>query len=191
MHLVRGSFRLALLLAALLIAATVASPVASVAQVAQPQCSDGVDNDSDNAVDGGDAGCADGSDDDETDSPLAGVKFVTVALPVITLQGTVDRKGVVDVSRLTVRAQRGSSVTVTCRGSRCPFKTLRRRMITTTLRLGRAEGRLRPKLTLTMRIARPGQLGKYMTYRVRRNKAPVRFDACLDQTTGLVKGCFD
>ena len=187
MHLVRGSMRLALVLAALL----VALPAVSTGQDTQPQCSDQVDNDADGAIDGADAGCSDGSDEDETDSIYAGIVKITVALPVVSLQGTVDRKGVVDVSRLTVRAQRGSVVAITCTGKRCPFKSLRRTMISSTLRLGKLERTLRPPLTLKLRIARTGQLGKYVRYKVRRRKAPKRFDACLDQTSQAVRGCFD
>lgn len=174
-----------------LAALPVAAPAISVAQdTAQPQCSDGVDNDADNAVDGADAGCADGSDNDETDSIYAGVLTVTVALPVVSLQGTVNTKGVVNVSKLQVRAQRGSTVDVTCTGKPCPFKSVHRTMITTSLRLGKLETKLRPKLQLKLRIARPNQLGKYVSYKVRRKKGPLRVDACLDQATGKVRGCF-
>jgi len=105
-------------------------------------------------------------------------------------QGTVDRRGNVDVARLQVRALRGSTVDIRCSGRRCPFKKLRRIMITSSLRLTKLERELRAPLTLTMRIARPGQLGKYVRYRVRRGKAPKRSDSCLDQTTGKVRGCF-
>lgn len=181
------------MLLACLLAATFAVLVAapSGAQTSsQPQCSDLVDNDADGAVDGEDSGCSSGSDDDETDSPYSGIVLVTVPLPLVTLQGTVDAKGVVDVARLEIRALRGSSVNIVCAGKSCPFKTLKRIMITSTLRLSRLERRLKPKLTLTLRIARPGQLGKYVRYKVRRKKPPKRTDACLDQTTGKVRGCF-
>ncbi len=156
----------------------------------RPQCSDGVDNDADGAIDGADAGCGDGSDDDEADSPYSGIVLVVIPLPVVTLQGTVDAKGTVRVSKLQIRAVRGTRVTIGCRGHACPFKTLRRIMITSTLRLKKLERKLKPTMTLTMRIARPGQLGKFVRYKVRRKKSPKRTDACLDQTTGKVRGCF-
>ena len=61
------------------------SPLAAVPAIGpgttRPQCSDGVDNDGDNAIDGLDAGCGDGSDDDETDSTYAGIVIITVPLP--------------------------------------------------------------------------------------------------------------
>ncbi|MEA2124489.1 MAG: hypothetical protein QOI80_1271 [Solirubrobacteraceae bacterium] len=189
MHPLRGLGRVVLLIATIAaLAATL--PAASIAQDTHPQCSDGIDNDSDNAIDGADLGCGAGDDDDETDSPYSGIVIHTVALPVVTLQGTVDRHGVVNISRLLIRAQRGSAVDITCTGKRCPFKRVERRMLTTKLRLKKLERKMRPYLHLQVRISIPGQLGKYVSYKVRRNKAPLRRDECLDQTTGKVRGCF-
>jgi hypothetical protein len=190
MHPLRALGRVALLIFALA-ACSVSVPAASVAQDdAIPQCSDGIDNDSDNAVDGLDTGCGAGSDNDETDSEYSGIQVFTVALPVVTLQGSYDRKGVVTVSRLIIRARQGSSVDISCKGKKCPFKTFKRRMLNTKLRVRDLEGKLRPSLELQIRVARSGQLGKYVSYKVRRKKAPKRTDACLDQDSGEVKGCF-
>ena len=189
MHVFLGPVRLALLLAALL-AAAVALPGVSGAQDNIPQCSDGVDNDGDKAIDGTDAGCADGSDNDETDSIYAGIKTVTIALPLVSLQGSVTRGGVVRVSRLVIKAQRGSTVLVSCSGKHCPVRTVARTMLTTNLQLTKFEGKLRPSLTLKMKIGRPGQLGKYVSYKVRKGISPVRFDACLDPNNGKIKGCY-
>lgn len=183
--------RLALLAATLAALALALPAVPAAGQQGAPACSNGVDDDSDNAVDGADAGCAGGSDTDETDSPYAGIVFETIALPLVTLQGTVDDKGNVDVKKLQIRAKRGSVVNVTCKGKSCPVKSARRRMITSTLRLGVFErGVLKAPATLTMRIARPQQLGKLVRYRLRRGKAPVRTDACLDGATQKATPCF-
>jgi hypothetical protein len=189
MHLLGRLGRLALLLAAL---ATVAAaiPAHSGAQGQVPQCSDNIDNDSDNAVDGADAGCGGGEDDDESDSPYAGIVTVTRAFPVVTLQGTVNVKGTVTVAKLLFRADRGTGIDISCKGPHCPFKKLRRTMITTSLRLKKMERKLRPPMVLQMRIGLPGQLGKYVRYKVRRRKAPVRVDSCLDSVTRKVHGCF-
>ena len=130
------------LLAALLTVAPVASSRAQDPD--RSQCSDGVDNDADNAVDGADAGCADGADTDETDSIYSGIVFVTVPLPVLTLQGTVAASGVVSVAKLIVRAQSGSTVDIKCAGKTCPFKKLRRVMLTNRLRLSKLERKLKP-----------------------------------------------
>jgi hypothetical protein len=180
--------RIGLLVGLLTLIAAFPMTSSSGAQADRPQCSDGQDNDSDNAVDGADAGCTDGSDNDETDSPY--FQIVTVPLPLVTLQGTVSAKGVVKVKKLEIRAQRGSTVRVSCKGKKCPFSSFTRVMITSTLRLKKVERKLKPKLTLTLKIGRPGNLGKYVRYAVKRNAAPVRFDSCLDPTTGKVRGCF-
>jgi hypothetical protein len=190
MHPLRALGRAALLLLAL--AALVAVvPTASIAQDSEtPQCSDGIDNDGDNAIDGGDRGCGDGVDDDETDSEYSGIEVITVALPVVTIQGTVDRKGVVDIAHLVIRARRGSLVSITCKGKKCPFKTFSRRMITNRLRIADLERKLKPTMELQFRVARTRQLGKYVRYQVRKKKPPKRTDACLNQLTGEVEGCF-
>jgi hypothetical protein len=190
MHVLPGLVRLCLLLLAFAAAALTGATATAVAQ-GQPACSDLIDNDSDGAIDGEDAGCGGGSDQDETDSPYAGIVLVTVPLPVVTLQGTVTVKGTVDFTRVLIRAQRGSIVDVLCTGRACPLKRKAARMITSSLRLRELERRLRAPMTLTIRIQRPGQLGKYLQYRIRRNKAPVRKDACLDQDTGEVRQCFE
>lgn len=189
MHLLRGTVRFALLVAAL-VALVVAAPAVSTAQNDVPQCSDGIDNDSDNAVDGADAGCGGGSDNDETDSMYSGIQTVTIALPLVSLQGSVTRGGTVRVNRFVIRAQRGSIVSVTCSGKHCPVKSLRRTMLTQSLQLTKLEGKLRPSLTLELRIGRPGQLGKFVSYKVRRDISPVRFDACTDPDSGQFTGCF-
>lgn len=190
MHLVRGLLRLAVLAAAFALFTLTLSPTSSLAQEEAPACSNGVDDDSDNEIDGADAGCGGGSDDDETDSPYAGIELITIPLPLVTLQGTVDKKGNVNVTRLQVRALRGSTVDITCKGKTCPFKTSRRRMITSSLRLEQLERRLKAPTTLSLRIGRPFQLGKFVQYKLRPNKAPVRRDACLAQDTQEVGPCF-
>ena len=191
MHLVRGLRRYAVLAALLAFCAVLTGPLPAGAQDGAPACSNGVDDDSDNAIDGADAGCAGGSDDDETDSPYAGIKLVTIALPLVTLQGEVDAKGGVKVSKLLVRAKRGSIVSITCEGKSCPFKPSTQRMITNSLRLTRLERKLKAPTTLTMRIARPGQLGKYVQYKLRRKQSPLRTDDCLDQDSGKRTPCYE
>jgi hypothetical protein len=178
------------LLLALFVGLLAAAPGSSAGAKPKPQCSDGIDNDGDNAIDGVDAGCLGGDDNDEADSPYTKIITVTIALPVVNIQGTVTPKGVVKVSQFRINALRGSLVRITCTGKHCPFKSFRRRMITSTLRVSKLEGNLRPAMTLKLRIKRPGELGKYMRYVVRKKKAPVRTDRCLDGVTGNVVGCF-
>jgi len=190
MYAFRGLCRLLLIMAAVAaLALTMGAPGAS-AQQGQPQCSNGIDDDGDGAIDGADAGCGDGSDPDESDSPYAGIKFITIPLPLVTLQGTVDARGTVDVAKLQVRAQRGSTVDIRCKGKGCAFKKSRRIMITSKLRLNNLERKLRAPQSVELRIARPGELGKYVRYQVRRNDTPLRTDDCLDQVTRKVRPCY-
>lgn len=190
MDLVRGLSRFVVLAAVLALFAVAWPAVPASGQDVTPACSNGVDDDSDGAIDGADAGCAGGSDDNETDSPYAGIKFITVPLPLVTLQGTVDDMGNVNVSRLQVRAQRGSVVAVTCQGAKCPFISLDRRMITSSLRLKPLERKLKAPMTLTFKIGRPQQLGKFVQYKLRRGKPPARKDACIAQDTQKVGPCY-
>ncbi len=191
MHLVWGLRRFAVLAAVFAFVAVLAGPLAAHAQDT-PACSDGVDNDGDNYIDGADAGCGGGSDNDETDSPYAGIEIQDLPLPLVTLQGTVDtKKGDVKVSRLQIRALIGSVVEVTCKGKTCPFMTFKRQMFRNSLRLEALERKLKAPTTLTLRVGRQNQLGKFVQYKLRRGKAPVRVDDCLAQDTGERKPCYE
>ena len=192
MHVLRLTGRLALLLTVLAVLGAVQAIPTASAQDTQPACSDGVDNDGDNAIDGADAGCGDGNDNDETDSPYSGIKYVTVALPLVTLQGTVNARGVVKVSKLRITAKPGSKVTIRCSGKSCPFKRGKRIMITKNLRLKPFERRLRPSLRFSLAITYPDSLGKLVQYKVRR-KGPVRIDKCLvenETSPNAVQDCY-
>jgi hypothetical protein len=184
-----GLLRFALLLLAI-VAVAASHPAPASSQGTPPQCSDGIDNDSDNAADSEDAGCSSPEEDDESDSPYSGVVVATRALPVVVLQGSVGRSGAVAVSKLFVRGNRGTIIDIKCAGRRCPFKHVQRSMITGSLRIRAVERRLRPPMVLRMRLQVPGQLGKYIRYNVRRRKPPVRTDSCLDPITRKVRGCF-
>lgn len=189
MHVLGRLGRLTLLLLALA-AAAVAQPVSSHA-AGVPQCSDGIDNDSDGAIDGADAGCAGGDDNNEADSPYSGIQVVTVALPVVTIQGTVDARGALKVTRFVVNASRGTVIDIRCSGRGCPVKHFQRTMLTTQLRLKPLERTFSAPEVLRMRLQRQNQLGKFVRYALRRNKTPKRFDACLDPVTQKVHGCFE
>lgn len=182
--------RLSLLLA-LLVTLVAAFPTTnSVAQQGVTECSDGLDNDGDNAIDGADFGCPNGDDDSEaiTEYTLPGR---TIPLPVVTIQGTVSAKGVVKVSTFQIRAIRGSNVNIRCKGKGCPFKSADRTMISSKLRLKQFQTKLKPNLTIKLRIGLPDDLGKYLSYKVRKKKAPVRNDQCIAASSGNIVPCFN
>jgi hypothetical protein len=81
------------------------------------------------------------------------------------------------VTLLSVRAPRGSTVMVLCRGTDCPVRTFTARAPT---------GRLRPferALTagtrIEVRVTKPGFTGKSTVFVIRRQAAPKRADRCL------------
>jgi hypothetical protein len=74
-----------------------------------------------------------------------------------------------------VKAPRGAKIDVRCRGPRCP---LRQR----SFRPGRIrplERYLRAGVEITIRVTRPGFIGKYTHLVIRSRKPPRRRDACL------------
>jgi hypothetical protein len=127
-------------------------------------------------------------------APPAPVKVSTAAqlrlmtpFPIVRIAGKVDRKGA-RIKHLSVRAPFGSTVTVRCKGGGCPF----RRATRTLASAGRAKA---PAKTVTFRrlerhflrggasvkvlVSRPGEIGKYTLFRIRRGKPPTRNDSCL------------
>jgi hypothetical protein len=105
--------------------------------------------------------------------------------PVVRIAGTDTRwglrLGLLEVQQLPA----GARVTVRCRGRGCPIKSVRR--IATTNKRGvapvefrRLERTLRFGVTLEILVFKPGEIGKYTRFTVRRGKLPVRVDTCLD-----------
>ena len=94
--------------------------------------------------------------------------------PVIRIKGYVLRGGA-RVTLLRVRAPRGSKVVVRCRRSGCP---LRRKRVGVG-RIHALERYLRAGMRITIRVSRPGLVGKYVRIVIRHRKAPSRRDACL------------
>jgi hypothetical protein len=83
--------------------------------------------------------------------------------------------GGAEVTLLRVTAPRGSSVRVRCRRSGCP---LRRR----TLGVGRIrafERFLPAGVRITLRVTKPGFIGKHVRILIRDGRPPARRDSCL------------
>jgi hypothetical protein len=110
--------------------------------------------------------------------------------PVVRIVGFDTARGVT-LSVLSVMSPLNSRVTVSCRGKGCPARTeshvasslgtIRRggSVLLTFRRFARA---LPAGVTLQIRVAKPGQIGKYTRFTVRRGKLPTRVDSCLDPT---------
>ena len=103
--------------------------------------------------------------------------------PIVRIVGIIKRKGV-RVKQLAVRLGAGERSTVSCRGA-CPARAQSRAVPAAVkrlrwLRFHRFERFLRAGVALEIRISKPGLVGSYTRYAIRRRKLPARTDACLD-----------
>jgi hypothetical protein len=107
--------------------------------------------------------------------------------PVVRIAGSENASGV-RVGLLTVQAPVGATVNATCRGHGCPARS--QNVVATSGRSKRTKGMivialqrfertLRAGTVLEIRVSKPGQIGKYTRFAVRRGKLPVRLDTCL------------
>jgi hypothetical protein len=105
--------------------------------------------------------------------------------PIVRIAGSQTSSGV-DLSLLTAQAPVGARVSVSCQGRGCPAKAVSR-VATSRKKKGsvvvvefpRFERALRVGVVLEIRISKPGEIGKFTRFVVRRHKLPERDDACL------------
>jgi putative metal-binding protein len=86
------------------------------------------------------------------------------------------------VRELRVRdAPRNATVQVRCKGRRCPFRVRRTAVKPNgSAKLGRFfRKRLRPGITIEIRITAPNSIGKVVRYRIRRGRLPADRTLCL------------
>ena len=150
------------------------------------QCVDGLDNDVDGRVDLADPGCVTVADNDETDPQIVLIPSSSDAtppllspFPVVRLRGRIASSGST-ISLLSVRAPPGSRVTVTCRGPKgsCPRATWARTTTGSAIRVRAFERRMKSGTVVRIFVTKPGFIGKYTRFTIRRKKAPLRADAC-------------
>jgi hypothetical protein len=105
--------------------------------------------------------------------------------PIVRIAGSVTADGV-RVQLLTVQAPPGARVAVRCRGRGCPSRAAsrvaaaRRGEGTAPLEFHRFERSLRAGTVLEVRVSKPGVIGKYTRFTIRRGRSPKRVDSCLD-----------
>jgi PKD repeat protein len=104
--------------------------------------------------------------------------------PIVRIAGSATRSGV-DLRLLSVLAPARARITVSCKGRGCPVKSQSRvaavgRGGSAPIQFRRFERRLLAGVTLEIRVSRPGEVGKYTSFAIRRGKPPVRLDSCLD-----------
>jgi PKD repeat protein len=109
--------------------------------------------------------------------------------PIVRIVGTVTRRGV-RLRRLLVDAPPGATVSVSCRGRRCPFRNRTsmasrprspgRAHAARVIRFRRLERRLlRAGVRIKVRVTKPDAIGKYTLFRIRKRRSPARVDRCL------------
>jgi hypothetical protein len=96
--------------------------------------------------------------------------------PVIRIKGRFKGK-LTTVTRVTVRTPRGTRIRIRCSGKGCAFK--RKAVAARLIGLRSLRRTYRPKARIEIQVTKAGKIGKYMSVRTRRGKAPVRVDRCL------------
>lgn len=99
--------------------------------------------------------------------------------PVVRIRGLLLRDGV-RVTMLQVRAGQGVKVTVRCSGVGCPFRGPRAWATRgRELRIRRLERHFRAGVRIELLVTKPGRIGKYTAFTVRRGRSPSRSDRCI------------
>jgi PKD repeat protein len=110
-------------------------------------------------------------------APAAKAGFLTPA-PVIRLNGQLLSTGS-RITILSVRAPKGTLVTVKCHGKSCPASRRRKRVKAGSVRFKTYERFLRAGVKLEIFSRKPHTIGAYTRYTIRAGKAPARTDLCL------------
>jgi hypothetical protein len=117
--------------------------------------------------------------------------------PVVRLVG-LDTSSGVQLIVFTVLAPVTSRITITCRGHGCPTK-LEIRLAASRkhkskkgsllIAFPRFQRSLQAGITLEVRVSKPGRIGKYTKFVIRRGKLPARADACLNPANSQPMPC--
>ena len=107
-------------------------------------------------------------------------------VPVVRIRGRTTPGGA-RITLLTVRAPRGARISLTCRGRSCPVKEWAR--ATKLTRLLRFQRVLAAGTRLTIRVTKPGRIGKYTRIVIRDGLAPQRRDRCLAPGSSKPRRC--
>ncbi|HYI18963.1 MAG TPA: hypothetical protein VD836_09650 [Solirubrobacteraceae bacterium] len=104
--------------------------------------------------------------------------------PVVRVRGELVGGGA-RLTLLRVTSGRRATVLARCKGDGCPARRLRRG----PGRLTRFERFLPAGLRLTIRVTRPGYVGKYVRLRIRAGRKPARVDSCVVPGTPGPSAC--
>jgi hypothetical protein len=107
--------------------------------------------------------------------------------PVVRMAGSYYATGA-RITVLSVLAPVGARVAITCRGPHCPTKSLafiatagaKNKSGTVLINFRRFERSLRGGVVLEIWVSKPGEIGKFTRFTIRRGKSPSRVDECLN-----------
>jgi PKD repeat protein len=109
--------------------------------------------------------------------------------PTVRLVGLVVPGGA-RITLVEVRGgPRGARVTVRCTGKGCPFRSRRRVAETGRVRLSNFTRTLAAGTRIEVLVRAPGVIGKYVNFRIRAGKRPVRTDRCLQPGASKPSPC--
>jgi hypothetical protein len=132
----------------------------------------------------------------ETIEVVGRATFLMQPFPVVRIAGSYSTSG---VKLRLLRVQQmpaGARVTVRCKGHGCPLRSSSRLAVATKqgvpqIEFKRFERWLPAGVSLEIFVSKPGELGKYTRFRVRRAKLPERVDMCLDPVGAKPLACPD
>jgi hypothetical protein len=122
----------------------------------------------------------------ETIKVIGRVASLMQPFPVVRIAGTETASGV-KLGLLRVQQMpAGAKITVRCKGRGCPIKVAKRVAVSNTRGAATVEFRgfersLRFGVILEVLVSKPGEIGKYTRFAIRRGKLPERVDMCLDR----------
>jgi hypothetical protein len=118
--------------------------------------------------------------------------------PIVRIAGSETSSGA-SVKLLTVQAPATTKVAVMCTGRGCKTKSESRIATASSksrskagaimLAFPRFQRALQAGAMLQIRVSKAGEIGKFTSFRIRRNKLPVRIDACLQPTRSNPSPC--
>ena len=126
-------------------------------------------------------------------APPASVANLLVPFPIVLIEGSYTRRGV-RVRRLSVQAPPGARTRIVCLARRCPRRGIRQSRIASAgplraVRFKRFQRRFSAGASISIYITKPGKIGKYTRFKVRKAKPPTRMDACVAGTARRPSAC--
>ena len=101
--------------------------------------------------------------------------------PIVRIAGSVTGR-ITRISLLEVRAPAGARIRIKCKGGGCPKADLAARSTGRPVRFPKMRRRLRAGAVVQVFVRANNLIGKYTSFRIRRNRPPLRRDMCLPPT---------